>query len=112
MRPSGCSSYVASMALSACLMGCTAEVASSQPGEDSAAVESDDNNSDSSSDWDDGWATGSSGKKDRGRGRSRTESGGTDRLGREIVTAQSLFKSAKEEGKCAVSNCKVKALTF
>jgi hypothetical protein len=68
-------------------------------GEDSAAVESDDNNSDSSSDWDDGWASGSSGKKDRGRGRSRTESGGTDRLGREIVTAQSLFKSAKEEGR-------------
>ncbi|KAF3006846.1 hypothetical protein E8E13_010753 [Curvularia kusanoi] len=57
-------------------------------GEDSAAVESDDNNSDSSSDWDDGWATGSSGNKDRGRRRSRTESGGTDRMGREIVTAQ------------------------
>lgn len=68
-------------------------------GEDSAAVESDDNNSDSSSDWDDGWATGSAGKnKDRGRRRSRAESGGTDRMGREIVTAQSLFKTAKEEG--------------
>jgi hypothetical protein len=69
-----------------------------EAGEDSAAVESD-NDSASSSDWDDGWATGSSGNKARGRRRSRTESGGTDRMGREIVTAQSLFKTAKEEGK-------------
>ena len=67
-------------------------------GEDSAAVESDDNNSESSSDWDDGWATGSSSNKGRGRRRSRTESGGTDRMGREVITAQSLFKTAKEEG--------------
>lgn len=67
-------------------------------GEDSAAVESDDNNSSSNSDWDDGWATGSSSNKARGRRRSRAESGGTDRMGREIVTAQSLFKTAKEEG--------------
>jgi hypothetical protein len=68
-----------------------------EAGEDSAAVESD-NGSASSSDWDDGWATGSSNNKARGRRRSRTESGGTDRMGREIVTAQSLFKTAKEEG--------------
>jgi hypothetical protein len=66
-------------------------------GEDSAALESSDNDSGSSSDWDDGWASGSK-DKTRGRGRSRTESGGTDRMGREIVTAQSLFKTAKEEG--------------
>ncbi|KAJ4339321.1 hypothetical protein N0V87_003258 [Didymella glomerata] len=69
-----------------------------EAGEDSAAVESD-NGSASSSDWDDGWATGSSNNKARGRRRSRTESGGTDRMGREIVTAQSLFKTAKEEGR-------------
>ncbi|KZM25749.1 response to stress [Ascochyta rabiei] len=67
-------------------------------GEDSAAVESSDNDSGSSSDWDDGWAPGST-KKSRGRRRSRSESGGTDRMGREIVTAQSLFKTAKEEGR-------------
>ncbi|KAJ4311329.1 hypothetical protein N0V94_008004 [Neodidymelliopsis sp. IMI 364377] len=67
-------------------------------GGDSAAVESSDNDSGSSSDWDDGWA-GSSNNKSRGRRRSRTESGGTDRMGREIVTAQSLFKTAKEEGR-------------
>ena len=66
-------------------------------GEDSAAVESSDNDSQSSSDWDDGWAPGSK-KKSRGRRRSRSESGGTDRMGREIVTAQSLFKTAKDEG--------------
>lgn len=66
-------------------------------GEDSAAVESSDNDSGASSDWDDGWAAGSK-DKTRGRRRSRTESGGTDRMGREIVTAQSLFKTAKEEG--------------
>lgn len=68
-----------------------------EAGEDSAAVESD-NDSASSSDWDDGWAPGGSNNKARGRRRSRTESGGTDRMGREIVTAQSLFKTAKEEG--------------
>ncbi|KAJ4397912.1 hypothetical protein N0V91_010604 [Didymella pomorum] len=69
-----------------------------EAGEDSAAVESD-NDSASSSDWDDGWAPGGSNNKARGRRRSRTESGGTDRMGREIVTAQSLFKTAKEEGR-------------
>lgn len=67
-------------------------------GEDSGAVESSDNDSGSSSDWDDGWAPGGAAKKSRGRRRSRSESGGTDRMGREIVTAQSLFKTAKEEG--------------
>lgn len=66
--------------------------------EDSGAVESGDNDSESSSDWDDGWAMGSSGNKARGRRRSRSESGGTDSMGREIVTAQSLFKTAKDEG--------------
>lgn len=70
-------------------------------GEDSAAVESSDNDSGSSSDWDDGWA--SKNAKSRGRRRSRTESSGTDRMGREIVTAQSLFKTAKEEGGFASS---------
>jgi hypothetical protein len=70
--------------------------------EDSAAVESSENDSESSSDWDDGWATGTA-KKARGRRRSRSESGGTDRMGREIVTAQSLFKTAKEEGMRALA---------
>lgn len=73
-------------------------------GEDSAAVESSDNDSGSSSDWDDGWTPGSAAKKSRGRRRSRSESGGTDRLGREIVTAQSLFKTAKEEGALSLDN--------
>jgi hypothetical protein len=63
--------------------------------DDSAAVESSDN-SDSSSDWEDGWGGAT---KTRGRRRSRTESGGTDRMGREIITAKSLMATAVEEGK-------------
>jgi hypothetical protein len=62
--------------------------------DDSAAVESSDN-SDSSSDWEDGWGGAT---KSRGRRRSRTESGGTDRMGREIITAKSLMATAVEEG--------------
>lgn len=67
-------------------------------GDESAAVESSDGGSDSS-DWDDGsaFASGSK-KKERGRRRTRKESGGTDRMGREIITAKSLFASAIEEG--------------
>lgn len=66
-------------------------------GEDSAAVESSDNDSDSS-DWDDGspWAAK---KKERGRRRTRKESGGTDSMGREIITAKSLFATAEQEGR-------------
>lgn len=67
-------------------------------GEDSAAVESSDGDSDSS-DWDDGSAfAGSRHKKERGRRRTRKESGGTDRMGREIITAKSLFATAEQEG--------------
>lgn len=72
-------------------------------GEDSAAVESSDNETDSS-DWDDGWgAAGAAGaaspppKKERGRQRTRKESGGVDAMGREIITAQSLFAAAKAD---------------
>jgi hypothetical protein len=67
-------------------------------GEDSAAVESSDGDSDSS-DWDDGSAFASK-KKERGRRRTRKESGGTDSMGREIVTAKSLFATAESEGTC------------
>jgi hypothetical protein len=69
-------------------------------GDDSAAVESSDN-TDSSSDWEDGWAA----TKSRGRRRSRTESGGTDRMGREIITAKSLMATAVEEGNTILNLC-------
>lgn len=66
-------------------------------GDDSAAVESSDGESDSS-DWDDGSAFAGSKKKERGRRRTRKESGGTDSMGREIITAKSLFATATQEG--------------
>lgn len=66
-------------------------------GDDSAAVESSDNDSDSS-DWDDGW--GPTQKKERGRQRTRKESGGTDTMGREIITAKSLLAAAEAESEC------------
>jgi hypothetical protein len=66
-------------------------------GEDSAVVESSDEGSDSS-DWDDGSAFAGSRKKERGRRRTRKESGGTDSMGREIITAKSLFATATQEG--------------
>ncbi|KAH7083106.1 hypothetical protein BKA63DRAFT_143137 [Paraphoma chrysanthemicola] len=77
-------------------------------GEDSAAVESSDNDSDSS-DWDDGspWAVK---KKERGRRRTRKESGGTDSMGREIVTAKSLFATAEQEGRDTSASYKVRSL--
>lgn len=70
-------------------------------GDESAAVESSDNESDSS-DWDDGSAFGPSKKRERGRRRTRKESGGTDSMGREIITAKSLFAEANKEGKLFV----------
>ncbi|KAF2853103.1 universal stress protein-like protein [Plenodomus tracheiphilus IPT5] len=63
-------------------------------GEDSAAVESSDNDSDSS-DWEDGWS--STKKRERGRQRTRKESGGVDRMGRDIITAKTLLAAAEEE---------------
>lgn len=72
-------------------------------GDDSAAVESSDNDSDSS-DWDDGWAP--TKKGERGRQRTRKESGGVDSMGRDIVTAKSLLAAAEEERK----SCMVHAL--
>lgn len=77
-------------------------LATDDDGDDSAAVESSDNASDSS-DWDDGWAP-TTKKKERGRGRQRTrkESGGTDSMGREIITAQSLLAAAEAERKHAL----------
>jgi hypothetical protein len=66
-------------------------------GEDSPVVESSDEGSDSS-DWDDGSAFATK-KKERGRRRTRKESGGTDSMGREIITAKSLFATAEQEGK-------------
>jgi len=64
-------------------------------GDESAAVASSDDDSDSS-DWDDGSAF--STKKERGRRRTRRRSGGTDAMGREIITAKSLFATAEQEG--------------
>jgi hypothetical protein len=66
-------------------------------GEDSPVVESSDEGSESS-DWDDGSAFAGSKKKERGRRRTRKESGGMDKMGREIITAKSLFASAEQEG--------------
>ncbi|KAI8935157.1 hypothetical protein NX059_007750 [Plenodomus lindquistii] len=63
-------------------------------GEDSAAVESSDNDSDSS-EWEDGWS--STKKRERGRQRTRKESGGVDRMGRDIITAKTLLAAAEEE---------------
>jgi hypothetical protein len=72
-------------------------LATDDDGEDSAAVESSDNNSDSS-DWDDGWNK--TKKDERGRQRSRKTSGGTDSMGRDIITAKSLLAAAEQERKC------------
>lgn len=70
-------------------------------GDESAAVESSQDDSDSS-DWDDGSVFASKAKKgERGRRRTRKESGGTDSMGREIITAKSLFAEAVSEGKCS-----------
>jgi hypothetical protein len=72
-------------------------LATDDDGEDSAAVESSDNASDSS-DWDDGWSK--SKKRERGRQRSRKSSGGTDSMGRDIITAKSLLAAAEQEREC------------
>lgn len=72
-------------------------LATDDDGDESAAVDSSDNHSDSS-DWDDGWAPGTK-KKERGRQRTRKSSGGTDSMGREIITAKSLFAAAEAERK-------------
>lgn len=69
-------------------------LATDDDGDDSAAVESSDNDSDSS-DWNDGW--GPSKKGARGRQRTRKESGGVDSMGRDIVTAKSLLAAAEQE---------------
>jgi hypothetical protein len=76
-------------------------------GEDSAALESSDNNSDSS-DWDDGWST--TKKKERGRQRTRRESGGVDRMGRDIITAKSLLAAAEQESRDVAVSYKVRSL--
>lgn len=82
-------------------------------GEDSAVVESSDDGSDSS-DWDDGWSAGvtanAAKKKERGRRRTRTESGGTDTMGREIVTAQGLLDQARREGRLQILSISVQAM--
>lgn len=69
-------------------------LATDDDGEDSAAVESSENGSDSS-DWEDGWS--GANKRERGRQRSRKSSGGTDSMGREIITAKSLLAAAEQE---------------
>ncbi|CBY00449.1 hypothetical protein IAQ61_011375 [Plenodomus lingam] len=69
-------------------------LAKDEDGEDSAAVESSDNDSDSE-DWEDGWDT--TKKRERGRQRTRKESGGVDSMGRDIITAKSLLAAAEEE---------------
>jgi hypothetical protein len=80
-------------------------------GEDSAVVESSDGESDSS-DWDDGSAFATK-KKERGRRRTRKESGGTDSMGREIITAKSLFATAQEEGRsCKGSEMRKQTLMY
>ncbi|KAH4054698.1 hypothetical protein HBI24_129600 [Parastagonospora nodorum] len=78
-------------------------------GDESAAVESSDGDSDSS-DWDDGSAFAGSKKKERGRRRTRKESGGTDSMGREIITAKSLFATAEQEGRDLSASYKVRSL--
>ncbi|KAF1845240.1 uncharacterized protein K460DRAFT_355080 [Cucurbitaria berberidis CBS 394.84] len=76
-------------------------------GDDSAVVESSDNDSDSS-DWDDGWAPAQ--KKQRGRQRTRKESGGVDTMGREIITAKSLMAAAEAENRDVSASYKVRSL--
>ncbi|KAH7384557.1 hypothetical protein BKA66DRAFT_441130 [Pyrenochaeta sp. MPI-SDFR-AT-0127] len=85
-------------------------LATDDDGDDSAAVESSDNASDSS-DWDDGWAP-TTKKKERARGRQRTrkESGGVDTMGREIITAQSLLAAAEAERRDVSASYKVRSL--
>jgi hypothetical protein len=76
-------------------------LATDDDGEDSAAVESSDNASDSS-DWDDGWSKTKT--KERGRQRSRKSSGGTDSMGRDIITAKSLLAAAEQERECCAQD--------
>ncbi|KAF2130603.1 universal stress protein-like protein [Dothidotthia symphoricarpi CBS 119687] len=82
-------------------------------GDDSAAVESSDDDSDSS-DWDDGWDAGAianaAKRKERGRRRTRAESDGTDTMGREIVSAQSLLAAAKKEGRDVATSYKARSV--
>jgi hypothetical protein len=66
-------------------------------GDESAAVESSEGDSDSSIGGDGSTFAGPK-KKERGRRRTRKESGGTDSMGREIITAKSLFATAEQEG--------------
>ncbi|KAL5116401.1 hypothetical protein ACEQ8H_005749 [Pleosporales sp. CAS-2024a] len=78
-------------------------------GDESAVVESSEGDSDSS-DWDDGSAFASSKKKERGRRRTRKELGGTDSMGREIITAKSLFATAEQQGRDTSASYKVRSL--
>ncbi|RYN19451.1 hypothetical protein AA0113_g11387 [Alternaria arborescens] len=82
-------------------------LATDDDGDDSAAVESSDNASDSS-DWDDGWKK--TKPKERGRQRSRKSSGGTDSMGREVITAKSLLAAAEQERREVAVSYKVRSL--
>ncbi|KNG44857.1 universal stress protein [Stemphylium lycopersici] len=82
-------------------------LATDDDGEDSAAVESSENNSDSS-DWDDGWKK--TKKRERGRQRSRKTSAGTDSMGREVITAKSLLAAAEQERRDVAVSYKVRSL--
>ncbi|CAG5158574.1 uncharacterized protein ALTATR162_LOCUS5149 [Alternaria atra] len=83
-------------------------LATDDDGEDSAAVESSDNNASDSSDWDDGWKK--TKKTERGRQRSRKSSGGTDSMGREVITAKSLLAAAEQERREVAVSYKVRSL--
>lgn len=78
-------------------------------GDESGAVESSDNGSDSS-DWDDGSAYNTVKKKERGRQRTRSSSGGVDSMGRDIITAQSLLAAAEQERREVAVSYKVRSL--
>ncbi|EMD68202.1 hypothetical protein GGP41_001762 [Bipolaris sorokiniana] len=82
-------------------------LATDDDGEDSAAVESSENGSDSS-EWEDGWN--GANKRKRGRQRSRKTSGGTDSMGREIITAKSLLAAAEQERRDVAVSYKVRSL--
>ncbi|KAI4638455.1 hypothetical protein J4E93_010009 [Alternaria ventricosa] len=82
-------------------------LATDDDGEDSAAVESSDNASDSS-DWEDGWNK--TKERKRGRQRSRKSSGGTDSMGREVITAKSLLAAAEQERRDVAVSYKVRSL--
>ncbi|CAA9956459.1 hypothetical protein P3342_000084 [Pyrenophora teres f. teres] len=83
-------------------------LATDDDGEDSPAVESSDNGSDSS-DWEDGWSGGTK-KRERGRQRSRKSSVGTDSMGREVITAKSLLAAAEQERRDVAVSYKVRSL--